>query len=163
MDDYVQTLNKRGVIRFSIVTILILASQTLIAYRLDNDFPFWVMIIISIIIAGAFYFGLRLGNDKLSQLAGASFFIDNNIIKQQTANNVITQLKLSEIAIINKKYSGTILVKGGVLTRIDYMRPKKTSPYQIGSPDTIFIPSITSNYWELVDKIKELSTQAAKL
>ncbi len=162
MEDYIKSLDKRRAIVFIIMILVAFLLQGFIAYNLDNDFPFWVIIIAAVVIAVAFYFSLRLANDQLKQLSGGSFYLDKSILKFIAADNLIRQFNLDEIAVIHKKYSGTMVVKGNGWTKFNYIRPKK-SAYQVMQHNVIFIPTITSNYVDLVDKIEQTAKNAMKL
>ena len=163
MKNYIKSLDKHRIFVFVIVTLIILTMQFIIAYKLDNEFPFWLIIIATVIISVAFYFGLNQVNDKLKQTSNGQYFIDHQTLKFETIDSLTREFKLEEIAVIHKKYSGTMIVKGNVWTKFNYFRPKKTSLYQIGGLDIIFIPTITSNYTDLVDNIKQAAPNAMKL
>lgn len=163
IDNYIKSLDKRRTSVFVVVTLVVLSMQTFIAYNLDSDFPFWVLIIATVVIAVAFYFSLRHANDTLRQFADGQFYIDNSVLKFITTNSLTRQFNLDEIAVIHKKYSGTIVVKGNGWTKFNYIRPKRTNSYQAGGLDVIFIPTITSNYTDLVDTIRQTAINAMKL
>jgi hypothetical protein len=163
MDDYIKSLDKRRTIVFGIVTLIVISIQTFIGYSIDNDFPFWVLIIATIIISVAFYFGLKLANDKLKQLSSGQYFIDNTLLRFVGADSLTREFKLDEIAVVHRKYSGTLIVKGNGWTKFNYIRPKRTNSYQLGGLDIIFIPTITSNYPDLVDTVKRTTPNAIKL
>lgn len=163
MDDYIKSLDKRRTSIFVIVTLVVLSMQTFIAYNLDNDFPFWVIIIATVIISVSFYIGLRLANDKLKQLSNGQYIIDHLTLKLEAGDSLTREFKLEEIAVIHKKYSGTLIVKGNGWTKFNYIRPKRTNSYQVGGLDIIFIPAITSNYADLVATIKQTAKNAMKL
>lgn len=163
MDDYIKSIDKRRTTAFIIVTLVVLILQSFIAYNLDRDFPLWVLIIVTVIISAAFYIGLRLANDKLKQLSNGEYFIDNSLLKFEGAGSLTRVFKLEEVVVIHKKYSGTLVVKGNGWTKFNYIRPKRTNSYQVGGLDIIFIPTITSNYTDLVDTIKQTAQNAMKL
>lgn len=163
MDDYIKSLDKHRTTVFAIVTLVVLLLQTFIAFNLDRDFPFWVFIIATVVILIAFYLGLRLANDKLKQLSNGQFFIDNSSLKLEGVDSLTREFKLDEIAVIHKKYSGTLIVKGNGWTKFNYIRPKRTNSYQIGGLNIIFIPTITSGYSDLVEIIKQTAKNAMKL
>jgi hypothetical protein len=163
MDDYLTSLDRRRTFVFAVVTLIVLSIQVFIVYNLDSYFPFWIFIIVTAIIAIAFYFSLRLVNDKLKQLAGGQYFLNNSSVKFLTVDNLTREFNLDDIAVIDKKYSGTLIVKGNSWTKFNYIRPKRTNSYQIGELDIIFIPTITSNYAELVEKLKQRTKNAMKL
>ena len=163
MDNYIKSLDKRRTTFFVIVTLVVVSMQTFIAYNLDSDFPFWVIIIVTVIISVAFYVGLRLANEKLKQLSSGQYLIDNSLLKFEGNESLTREFKLDEIAIIHKKFSGTLVIKGSGWTKFNYIRPKRTNSYQVGGLDIIFIPTITSNYLDLVDTIKQTARNAMKL
>lgn len=163
MDDYIKSLDKRRTTVFVLVTLIVISIQTFIGYNLDNDFPFWVLIIATIIISLAFYFGIRLANDKLKLLSNGRYFIDSSLLKFVGADSLTREFKLDEIAVVHKKYSGTLVVKGNGWTKFNYIRPKRTNSYQLGGLDIIFIPTITSDYHDLVDTVKRTTPKAMKL
>ncbi len=163
MDDYINSLDKRRTIVFVIATLVVLSIQAFIAYNIDSDFPFWVLIVATAVIAVAFYFSLRLSNDTLRQLADGQFYIDNSVLKFVATDSLTRQFNLDQIAVIHKKYSGTIVVKGNGWTKFNYIRPKRTNFYQVGGLDVIFIPTITSNYSDLLDTVMQTSKNAIRL
>jgi hypothetical protein len=163
MHDYLKSLDKRRTTVFVIVTLVVLSMQTFIAYNIDKDFPFWVIIIATVVISVAFYFGLRLANDKLKQLSNGQYYIDNSLLKFEGSDSLKREFRLDEIAVIHKKYSGTLILKGNGWTKFNYIRPKRTNSYQLGGLDIIFVPTITTNYIDLVDAIKQTSKNAMKL
>jgi len=68
-------------------------------------------------------------------------------------NKVERTFSFSEIVVIDKRKFGTTIVKGNVWTKIDYYRP--TTPYQLDHPKLIFVPCITTNYPELIERLRE--------
>lgn len=162
MDDYIKSFDKRRTTVFVIVTVAILSVQSFIAYNLDNDFPFWLIVVVTVAISLAFYIGLRLANDRFKQLSNGQFFIDNSSLRFEGVDSLTRNFKLDEIAVIHTKYSGTMILKGNGWTKFNYIRPKRAA-YQPGDQDVIFIPTITSNYNELVNAIKQATKNAMKL
>ncbi len=163
IDSYIHNINKRRVIVFVILTLIIMTMQAFIAYNLHNSFPFWLVIIIAVIISLAIYLGVRLANDKLKKLSNGKYFIDNRSLKFEDVEGLIREFDFAEIAIIHRKYSGTLIVKGNGLTRLNYFFPKRNNPYQAGEPNVILIPTITSNYAELINKITQAVPNAIQL
>lgn len=163
IDSYIHNIDKRRIAVFAILTLVILSMQAWIAYSLNNTFPFWLVIIITVIVLSAIYLGLRLANDKLKKLSNGQYFIDNTSLKFEDAEGLIREFNFTEIAIIHKKYSGTLVVKDSGLTKLNYFFPKRTNPYQPGEPNIIFIPAITSNYADLIKTIKQAAPNAIQL
>jgi hypothetical protein len=161
--DYIKSRGKRSTTVFVIVGIVIISLQTFNGKSLDGDFPFGVMIIGAIIISIAFYIGNRSTNNKLKQLSDGKFFIDQSLITFEAADGKTKVLKLDEIAVIHKKHYGTIVIKGNGWTNFHYLRPKKTSGFELENQNVIFIPTITSNYTELLDKLMHNATNAMKI
>ena len=156
LEDYLRMVVKKRIYYFLVVLIIVIPAQAFIAYRMDNDFPLitWMVVIILVILV-AFMVGVRFYIDKLKQFVDAQYFIDDETISQQKSNNDNRNFKFNRIAVVQKISAGTIIVKGGMLTKINYYRPKRGS-YQVDSSDVIFIPTITTNYADLIYRIKKL-------
>ncbi|HET6225659.1 MAG TPA: hypothetical protein VFF27_05225 [Bacteroidia bacterium] len=99
---------------------------------------------------------------KLEQLAKANYYIEECSIKFQNGDQMIA-FNMNEIAVFHQKHSGTYIVKGDGWTKINYIFPKRNPRYRIGNADTIFIPTITSNYDELTNHIYAEARNAFKI
>jgi hypothetical protein len=115
------------------------------------------------LISVAFYYSLRFTNNKLKQLAGGHYFIDNSVLKFESLTGLTRAFKLEEIVVIHKKYAGAMVVKGNSWTKLNYIRPKRGNSYQLGGSNTIFIPTITTNYTDLIGKINHAAPNVMKL
>ncbi len=163
VDEYLKKWNKRRLIIYVLVISVILPITSLITYQETNTSTFLLyLLIMSVIIVVAFYFSLKYANSQIRQLTGGQYFIDDSIIKFQGSEKSDRKFNLDEIAVIHKRYSGTIIIKGNIWTKINYLRPKK-SFYQVNHYNVIFIPTITTNYSELVNQVKKAAANAMKL
>jgi hypothetical protein len=155
IDGYLKKVFISRATTFVIVIAVVMTMFTFIIYKQDSEFPIWILILAVAIVVVAFLFGMKLWNDNLRKIANTEFILTNEGIIQSTQNNVERDFKFTEIAVIKKMKLGTTIVKGNLLTKIDFYRPKRVSPYQLGDPTTIFIPNITTNYSELIDNIRQ--------
>jgi hypothetical protein len=163
LDSYLKRSNTRKTLVFFGIVLLCFSAQGFIAYHLDAHFPFWIFSILLFIVAIAFYFSLKLGNDKLKQLANGSFELSDSTLSFLSSGGERKEFKFSEIAIIHRQFSGTTLVRGTSWTKLNYFLPKRTSSYQIGAINVIFIPTITVNYKALIDAMKDASKHAIQI
>ena len=162
MDEYLKKWNKRRLIVYVLVISVILTLTLSITYQNSNSSTFLMyLLLMSVIIVVAFYFSLKYANSQIRQLTGGQYFIDDSLIRVQGTEKSDREFNLNEIAVIHKKYSGTIIIKGNIWTKINYLRPKK-SFYQVNHYNVIFIPTITTNYIELVDRVKKSAANAMK-
>jgi len=161
MNDYISSVNRRKAFTLLPLVIIAVSFQGYISFKKNDGTPVWLFILITIIISAALFFGISLFNKKLRRLSNGQFIVETDSIKFQTNDDLARDFKLEEIAVITKKYSGTYLIKGNGLTKINYIRPKR-SAYQLGDQNVIFIPTITSNYDDLIERIKENSKNAMK-
>jgi hypothetical protein len=138
----------------AIAVVISLSMLAFILYR-QGSTGLWSLFISAPIIAGAFLYGVKLWNDKFRALANTEFVLTAESIIQVSPDHAVKKFKFSEIAVINKQKFGTVLVKGSLFTKVDYYRPKRINPYQLGDPTTIFIPTITTNYSELIAAIRQ--------
>lgn len=154
MDGYLKNRFISVSITFSIIIGVLLSLFAFILFKQQALVGLWSFLIAMPIITIAFIFGVRQWNDKLRKLSGTEFILTSNSLVQKIPNEVEKGFNVSEIAVIDKKKFGTTIIKGNWLTRINYYRPKK-SAYQLNDPNLIFIPSITTNYNELINSIKQ--------
>lgn len=163
MPPFIKMVTIRSSIVFTIVILLLFSIIIIPMQNMEPDLPFWTFFIIGLVTVLAFCLGIYLSNKNLYQLAEGKFSIENNILKFHFANEHVTEINLNQIAVINKYYHGTMIVKGNNWTIFFYLWPKRSSRFGVGGPDIIFIPSITSNYMELVLEIKKGAKNAMKL
>jgi hypothetical protein len=104
--------------------------------------------------------GVRKWNQKLRNYSNTEFLLTANGISQRALGKVERDFKFSDIAVINKMKFGTTIVRGNWTTWFHYYGPRSV-PYRLGNPDVIFIPSITSNYSELITTIKRARQSCA--
>jgi hypothetical protein len=98
------------------------------------------------------------------KLSGGQYFIDHSSLKFESIDNEFSRdFKLDEIAVIHPTKLGTTIARGDNETKFDYSTPKRRGSFAVGKPDVIFIPTITTNYSELIDKIIESSPNAKKI
>jgi hypothetical protein len=154
MDEYLHSRFISVAITFSIIIVIILSVFTFILYKQEALAGLWSFLISVPIITAAFIFGVKRGDDKLRKLSDTEFILTNSGLIQKAPNQVEKDFDFSEIAVMDKRKFGTTIIKGNWLTRINYYRPKK-SAYQLDDPKLIFIPSITTNYSELIATIEQ--------
>jgi hypothetical protein len=133
--------------------IVIFCMFAFILIKINAPVGFWSFAFSIPLMIGAFVLSNKLWNDRLKKIVNAEFRLTADSLVQEIENNQIKKFMFSEIAVVDKQKFGTTIVKGNRWTKIDYYRPKKFSPYQIDSENVIFIPSITTNYTELVETI----------
>jgi hypothetical protein len=153
VDEYLKRRFISVTITFVTATAIILAMLAFIFYK-QAPKGLWSFLFSVPLIAGAFLLGVKRWHNKLRKLADTEFILTVDSIVQTTQNQIERHFKFSEIAVVNKMKFGTTIVKGNWLTVINYYRPKRT-PYQPDDPTLIFIPSITTNYAELIQTIKQ--------
>jgi hypothetical protein len=136
---------------FTITAVVLLLGFN--SYKLQGTEGLWVSLASVPLIAGAFFFGVRRWHDKLRKLADTEFVLTIDGITQSTSGKIERDFKFSEMAVVDKKKFGTTIIKGNWWTRFDHYRP--TIPLQPDDLKVIFIPTITTNYPELIDAIKQ--------
>ncbi len=141
-------------ITFSIIVVMILSMFTFILYKQHALDGRWSFLISVPIMIGAFVFGVKRRNNKLRSFADTEYILTTTNLTETAPNQVEKKFDFLEIAVLDKKKFGTTIIKGNWLTIIDYYRPKKGS-YQLDDPKLIYIPSITTNYSELIDTLKK--------
>ena len=154
IDEYLKRRFTSVSITASIIAVVVFSDLAYILYKQGATDALWIFFICIPVCAAAYFYGVKRWNDKLRTLADTEFELTSDSIVQSSETQVRKSFKFSEIAVVHKKKFGTLVVKGGWLTKIDYYRPKNT-PYQLGEPGTIFIPTITTNYDHLIDAIKK--------
>ena len=158
VDGYIKKANKRLFYIFFTTLVIVFSAQLFIIYKSASDAPLIPIFSVAISICFiAFFISVKLFNDKLRKFVGARYDIENGTVSQYTTDNIVRQFRFDEIAVVHKKSYGTIIVKGSGLTKMDYYRPKRSNPYSIDSVNVIFIPTITTNYSDLIARIKQLT------
>lgn len=114
----------------------------------------WSYLFSAPIILLAFVFGLKRWNTGLGKLANTEFILTHESLIQKTPDQTEKKFEFSKIVIIDEQKFGTNIVIGNWLTKLNYHRPKKT-PYPLDDPQLIFIPTITSNYNELIELLNQ--------
>jgi hypothetical protein len=152
MEPYLKSRFISVVITCSIVVTIVLAMLSYNFYKQSPKGP-WSLLFSVPLIIGAFLFGVRRWHNKLRRLSGTEFLLTSYGITQTRLNQVERDISFSEMAVVDKKKFGTTILKGNGWTKIDYYRPKR--PYQLDDPRLIFVPSITTNYAELIEKLKQ--------
>ena len=154
MDKYLRDRFISVSITATILVVIVFSMLTFILIKQNAPDGLWSFLFSVPIIIGAFVFGVKRWNNKLRNLADTEFILTTTSLIQKTPNQAEKSFDFLEIAILDKKKFGTKIIKGNWLTKIDYYRPKKI-PYQLDDPKLIFIPSITRNYSELIDTLKQ--------
>jgi len=162
LDSYLKNRFVRAIIQSTAIIVIVLVLLAYIFYK-QNDLKggLWSFCFSVPLIFGALLLGTKLWNDKLRKLSGAEFTLTSDSFIQTITNGDKKEFKYSDIVVINRVMLGTNIVKGNWLTKVDYYRPKKFG-YQPDDINLIFIPNITTNYAELITKIKE-AKQANKV
>jgi hypothetical protein len=161
IEGYIKKSGKRQFYLFFTVIVCIVTFQSLITYQYASDAPRLFIIGVAIMMCAiALFFSIRLLGNKLRTFAGASYVIERDLLSQQTPGNKAKHFKFNEIAVIHEKSYGTLIVKGGKLTKLNYYRPKRNNPYPVDSANVIFVPTITTNYSGLIERIKQLTKAA---
>jgi hypothetical protein len=153
MDEY---LKKRFIfvtVRFAFIITAVLLLLAFNSYKQQGTAGLWVFLASAPLIAGAFFFGVRRWHDKLRKLADAEFSLTIDSITQSNSGKIERDFKFSEMAVVDKKKFGTTIVQGNWRARFDHYRP--TRPLQPDDLKLIFIPTITTNYSQLIDAIKQ--------
>lgn len=138
---------------FSVIELVIVSMFAFILFKENALVGFWSFAFSIPLMFGAFLLSIKLWNHRLGKIVNAEFRFTSESFVQEIDNNPARQFSFSEIAVVHKQKFGTMVVKGNRWTKINYFRPKKFSPYDIDSANIIFIPSITTNYLELVETI----------
>lgn len=154
MDEYLKSRFKSASITFSIIATIVLSILTIILYKRHALKGLWSYLISIPVMIGAFVFSVKKWNNDLLNLTDTEYILTTNSLIQKTPNQIEKKINFLEIAVLNKKKFGTTIIKGNWLTKIDYYRPKK-SAHHFDNPNHIFIPSITTNYLELIDIIEK--------
>jgi len=154
MDEYLKSRFISVSITFSIIAISVLSILIFIFYKQQALQGLWSFAISVPLMIFAFVFGVKRWHDKLRKLSDAEFILTKSSLIQKFPNHTDKEIDFLQIAVVDKKKFGTTIMKGNLITRIDYYRPKKSTS-QLDDPNLIFIPSITTNYSELIDTIKQ--------
>jgi hypothetical protein len=158
MDEYLKNRFISVSITASILVVIAFSMLTFILIKRNAPDGLWSFLFSVPIIISAFVFGLKRWNNKLRDLAETEFILTTTGLTQKTPHQAEKNFEFKEIAVLDKKKFGTTIIKGNWWTKIDYYRPKK-SPYQLDDPKLIFIPSITTNYSELIETLKQTKRQ----
>lgn len=147
---------------FAFIVILFGSIGSFALLEADNGFPIWGYgLIVSIILVGSFILSTRLQKKQLLQFSGARYAIDAETISQTTTDGKTRQFKLNEIAIVDRRYGGLVIVKGNGWTKFNYLRPSRTARrYPLDADTVIFIPPITIGFDSLRTTIKQLAVNA---
>lgn len=147
---------KKRTIKSSLIFIGVCAEFFFLTQQIDRDFPS-VIIILSIGIIGSFALGYAISDFKktLKKFEHATYKLTRDKL-EMTLNDEKRQIQFSEIATIDRQPFGTTVVKGKLLSKIDYYRPKN-SGNRLDQKDVIFVPKSTNDYEELIEKIKTLA------
>jgi magnesium-transporting ATPase (P-type) len=162
-DGYIKRLNNQQWMMFCVIFLLVSFFQYFIIFNGHNNLPLWVIALISIVLISAFIFSIKFRNKSIRKFAGAQYSIINNAIVQTTADGKTRIISFEEIAVVDKRFFGLVVIKGGGWTKINYLKPSRQAKYNLESDTTIFIPSITSNFTTLVTLVKQLAMNAVKL
>jgi hypothetical protein len=154
MEKYLKTRFISVSITFSIAMLFIMTMLGFNFYKSIGIEGLWILLFSLPVLATAFLYGVKRWHDKLRELADNKFILTEDRIIRIKGNQIERAFFFSEIAVIDKKKFGTAILKGGIWTKIDYYRPKR-SPHQLDDPKLIFVPIITTDYLELIEKLKE--------
>ncbi len=154
MDKYLKDRFISVSINFSIIAVIVFSMLTFILYKQDALYGLWSFLFSIPLATGAFIYGVKWWNDKLRELSDTEFILTATSLTHKTPNQTEKNFDFLEIAVLDRKKLGTTIIKGNWLTKINYYIPKKI-PYQLDDPKLIFIPSITTNYSELIDTLKK--------
>jgi hypothetical protein len=154
MDEYLKNRFISVSITASILVVSVFSMLTFILIKQNAPDGLWSFLFSVPIIIGVFVFGVKSWNNKLRDLADTEFILTTTSLIQKSPKQTEKNFDFVEIAVLDKKKFGTTIIKGNWWTKIDYYRPKKSS-YQLDDPKRIFIPSITTNYSELIDTLKQ--------
>lgn len=155
-DSYLKSVHKRRLISSSLIFVVIVSLMSTITHSNDSSFP--IIYFISILFFSALLYGLKLGEKTFEKFKNATYTITKDELILSSTKLGSRSIAFNQIAVIHKHYIGTTIVKGGLLTKLNYYRPK-TPATSIDFEDRIFIPSMTTNYEELIGKIKSNSQQ----
>ncbi len=154
MEEYLKNRFISVSINASIILVIVFSMFTFILIKLNAPDGLWSFLFSIPIIIGAFVFGVKKWNNKLRDLADTEFILTTTSLTQKSPNQAEKSFDFLEIAVLDKKKFGTTIIKGNWWAKIDYYRPKQI-PYQLDDPKLIFIPSITTNYSELIDTLMQ--------
>lgn len=168
LDDFIKRVTRRRILIFMLKTLTILAILGYLVYNpTKNDFPILFFVFAITIVTIIFLIASHMKNARLRKQSNGEYLIDSCTLKHRIDSISTKEFKFDEIAIINQKSYGTILIQGTGWTKFNYLRPlSRRHPrrnYNIDDPDVIFIPTITSNYDELITMIKDAARKAMKL
>ena len=167
MADYLSSLDRRRILIILLVNLFFVITGYLTEIYRINIILFWCILLLTLIVSMVSWLDLRKDNDKLRQLAGSRYFIDDQTIKFLPMEMDPIEFQLKDVAVIHRKYSGTQVVAGvqelGMqLTGVSYFTRMKSRSFSLGDPGTIFIPRITSNYEDLISTLILKSGNAIK-
>jgi|694.fasta_scaffold23665_3 hypothetical protein len=141
-------------IKATFLMVTAFSMLTFVLYKQNAIDGIWSYLFSAPIILIALVIGLIRWNTQLSKLTNTEYILTNDSLTQKAPFQSEKNFKFSTIVVIDEQKFGTNIVKGNWLSKINYYRPKK-SPFQINDPQLIFIPSITSNYNELIELLKQ--------
>jgi hypothetical protein len=150
-------LKKRSIyvsITSALIVLVVISNFTFILIKQNAPNGLWSFLFSIPVIIGAFVYGTIRWNNKLRGLAETEFILTTTSLTQKIPNQAEKIFSFPEIAVLDKKKFGTTIIKGNWWTKIDYYRPKNIA-YQVDDPKVIFIPSITTNYSELISILKQ--------
>jgi len=154
MEKYLKSRFTSVSIAFSIIVLFTMTMLGFIFYKQAGVNGLWSFLFSIPLLVTAFLYGVNRGHNKLRKLTDSEFILKEDFIIQMKQNQVERVFGFSEIAVIDKRKFGTTILKGNMWTKVDYYRPKR-SPYQLDDPKLIFVPSITTNYSELIEIVKQ--------
>lgn len=154
MEEYLKKRFISKSITASIIFVIVYSMLTYISIKQDAPDGLWSFLFSVPIVIIAFVLSIKRWNNKFRELSDTEFILTTTNLTQKTSNKKEKNFDLIEIIVVDKKKFGTTIIKGNWWTKIDYYRPKKT-PYELDDANLIFIPSITPNYAELIDTIKQ--------
>lgn len=159
---FLKKVSKRRTIFSLTVIIVVIGMFVIIMPKIERNFPiFLFIIIVGIILFGALWLGQKNWTNTLLKFQDAKFEISQTEITLLSSSLTSRSIPFDQIAVIDKTFKGTVLVKGNSWTKINYYQPKKIG-IPLESIDRIFIPSVTQNYEELIEKVKRQAKKNRK-
>jgi len=97
---------------------------------------------------------------ELKAILKTLIIISDHSISQKLTN--IKEFDFTAITVIHKRRYGTIIVRGGFLTKIYYLSPNLNS-FNPTNDNVLFIPSIINDYEAIIDQLVRNSNRAMKI
>jgi hypothetical protein len=156
LETFVKDWKRSQWLRFVIIFSICLIWVVAVAQYSKTEIPARVYLIMIPISCAAFFLGITSMASDMRRFAGSRYFLDLSSGTIRSEGVEPRSFAFGNIIKMDRNRYGTVLVKGKRLFGLRFPNRRRRY-YHFRNSDILFIPSVTSNYEELISRIKDLT------